>query len=786
MGRSAPSMYALASIVTFLCAIVVAGCGTTSSKPGTPDSGGGGVPDATSPYDATVDATTDSGSDAPMFATDGGVTTTLIIDPPSATLSITNPASPPTQVFTATLGMGGMTVTPIWSLTDFTVGSIDNAGTFTPGGTIAGTVTVTASYGGLMAQATLQVTVSYGTFLPSVTLPDGTTIPQNSGAISVANQTALQGPAGPEPDGGAPTTIIYPYDQTVFPKGLLAPVAQFSPGVVAPVDFKVSLDTTGFHWDGFGHIGNPAQLQVALDQGAWNGALESAQPNPTTQLATVTLSIVKAAQGVAYGPAQATLIIAQGKLTGIIYYESYGSDTVDAPPDGGSSGNNGTDFGLWAVKPGGTSPPTNLQSGCVLCHGVSAAGNTLTAGTDDPTVAGNTGVFRVEADGGYTHLATSPTILPYAIGNGVDSRGLGWGVVSPDGRVVVRSQNQFWGGEALLAWAVPDAPLLDVDGGLMPLSTSMTVNGSVDMYAPSFSVDGQHLVYINSDTPAAGSPGAPSRSVGIVDTSIELSDAGADAGSITLSNSRIIYDSTEMGSTPAGNFTKVPTFLPDSQTVVLEETVSAAEVSYAHMLPDYENQMGYVDGELYTLQPQASGAYAHVALANANTGYDPNAATHNYEPKPLPVQVGGYYWVVFTSMRQDAYPTLGFAKKLWVTAVTVGGAPGVDPSHPPFTLVNQSIVAAQPSQRAYWALAPCQANGASCQTSDDCCDGSCRPQSASDPSSPLVCGMPMNMCAQIGDKCQAGNNQDCCNAAAGVQCIGTLNGYGSCEVPAPQ
>ena len=45
MGRSAPSMYALASIVTFLCAeIIITDAGTTSSKPGTPDSGGGSSP----------------------------------------------------------------------------------------------------------------------------------------------------------------------------------------------------------------------------------------------------------------------------------------------------------------------------------------------------------------------------------------------------------------------------------------------------------------------------------------------------------------------------------------------------------------------------------------------------------------------------------------------------------------------------------------------------------------------------------------------------------------------
>ena len=67
----------------------------------------------------------------------------------------------------------------------------------------------------------------------------------------------------PSRDAGTPSPIIYPYDQTVFPLGLLAPVVQFGTGSVPPADFKVSLDTTGFHWDGFGHVGNPPQLQAA-------------------------------------------------------------------------------------------------------------------------------------------------------------------------------------------------------------------------------------------------------------------------------------------------------------------------------------------------------------------------------------------------------------------------------------------------------------------------------------------------------------------------------------------
>jgi hypothetical protein len=175
-----------------------------------------------------------------------------------------------------------------------------------------------------------------------------------------------------------------------------------------------------------------------------------------------------------------------------------------------------------------------------------------------------------------------------------------------------------------------------------------------------------------------------------------------------------------------------------------------------------------------------------VELTNANASYDPNGQNHNYEPHPLPVQVGGYYWVVFASLRKDAYPSLAAPKKLWVTAITPGAAVGKDPSHPPFTLVNQSIVAAQPSQRGFWALAPCLAAGASCTTGSDCCDGSCLPMSPTDPSSPLVCRPPTSMtCSNPGGRCRAGHNEDCCNASSGIECIGTLNGYGTCGTPAP-
>jgi hypothetical protein len=741
--------------------------------------GGGGLNDASLLHH---DAMTLGNPDA------GGQHGTLEVFPANPTLTVSNTAAMPTQAFKAKLTTGGVTstVTASWTLDAFTLGTIGTSGVFASNGTIAGTATVSATYGSLKAKTTVKVLIHTSTNLGNVTLPDGTVIPQDSSMVTPADLTALTavstaGDAGVVGgDSGTPTKIIYPYDQTVIPLGLLAPVVQFSPGSIPPVDFKVSLDTTDFHWDGYGHVASPAQLQAAIPQSVWDGALESAQPSP--KQAVVTLSITKAAAGVAYGPAQTHLIVAPGKLTGVIYFESYSSDAIDA----GTAG--ATDFGLWAVKPGASTPPSHVQTGCVICHGVSASGNTLTTGTDDPTIGQNTGVFRIESDGGYTQLATAPTTFPYLIGGGVDSRGIGWGTVSPDGKVLLRGINQFWGGQSLTAWAVPSQPLL-AGGVVQPLSTSMTVDGNFNMFVPQYSVDGKKLVYVTAaNTGDAGSTGTISQSIGIVDIATALGDGGAGGfGSVTLSNPHMVYDATGAGADAgSGAYTKVPVFLPDSASVVFEETHDSY-TGYDHMLPDYLGQAAVtdpgVDGELAMLQPETGGGYVRVTLANANAGNDPASPTVNYEPKPLPVEVGGYYWVVFASRRVDAYPTVNAPKKLWVTAISPGGTPGMDPSHPPFTLVNQAIVAPQATQRAYWALSPCQGLGASCTTGVDCCNGSCVP-GGMDAGGGLVCGKPpAAACANVGEQCKAGQNSSCCGAAQGVTCIGTLNGYGVCNAP---
>jgi hypothetical protein len=175
------------------------------------------------------------------------------------------------------------------------------------------------------------------------------------------------------------------------------------------------------------------------------------------------------------------------------------------------------------------------------------------------------------------------------------------------------------------------------------------------------------------------------------------------------------------------------------------------------------------------------------------TPYLPTSGSHpddtqlNYEPTTAPVVSGGYAWVVFTSRRlygnlATIDPTISdprtgsynykaynqiTPKKLWVAAVDIGSIqngkfvegvpPGTDPSHPAFYLPAQEIVAG--NSRGFWVLDPCKADGSSCMTGDQCCNGFCEAGDGG-----LVCGTPTGGCSGIQDKCTTA--ADCCDPSA--------------------
>jgi hypothetical protein len=149
---------------------------------------------------------------------------------------------------------------------------------------------------------------------------------------------------------------------------------------------------------------------------------------------------------------------------------------------------------------------------------------------------------------------------------------------------------------------------------------------------------------------------------------------------------------------------------------------------------------------------------------------------------------GGYAWVVFTSRRlygnvatQDPFlsdprdydpTTSATTKKLWVAAIDLNAKPGTDPSHPAFYLPGQELLAC--NSRGYWVVDPCEQNGVTCLTGDQCCSGYCE-----DVDGGFVCGTPPPGCSSLSNKCMS--TSDCCGAMQGIQCID-----GFCAQPTPQ
>src|ERR1019366_2012148 len=143
----------------------------------------------------------------------------------------------------------------------------------------------------------------------------------------------------------------------------------------------------------------------------------------------------------------------------------------------------------------------------------------------------------------------------------------------------------------------------------------------------------------------------------------------------------------------------------------------------------------------------------------------PSAADHDlsFEPTFNPIERGGYFWVVFTSMRTWGNQIAGAAncgqQRLWVAAIDAKTG-SADPSHPAFFLQGQELDTM--NMRGFWALAACTPTqgGGACTQGFQCCSGFCD----------------MGMCVDIGTlSCQGIGGtctqaSDCCNSSV-VSCV---------------
>jgi hypothetical protein len=703
--------------------------------------GGGGVPN-------TCGAPSlDAGN------TDGGIPTgPLSIAPLNQTIHVTLGQAPPTLTFTAKAGT--QSVAASFSIDLGQIATINpSSGVLTPSGTVGGVAHVTATFGTQTVSTPVTVAVSFvQSGAPAA--PDGGvdagsgTGGSNGGVggspaggpVSASTQTLLQGPT----TAAAGLAFLYPYDKTVWPQAILPPLLQWS----APLNYDsvyIHLQETAFDYKGFfsAPVSGQPFINVPIQKTAWDTLLYSNQGE------NVTATLVFSAGGVAYGPLTETWVVAQGTLTGAVYYNSYGTSLAINYTNGGGLPNFGG--ATLAIKQGATSPvlvagANGGTAQCRVCHSVAAGGSTLITEHGD----------NYNESSSYALTASNTeTVMPPGATASVAT--YGFAAISPDGTFLFSNAGKLPGTN-------PPATsgLFDVATGAAIASTGLPAG--LGAATPVFSPDGTHVAFNNYGTGGD-----------------KVSLASIDYVQATNTFSNLL----KLNTPASGTKDLFPAFMPTNDSVVFEREVSpSSPVEFGGTRDGARGELWWVDLATQTAAP----------LANLNgVGYLPTGASNHatdetldYEPTINPVPSGGYAWVVFTSRRlygnvatQDPFLSdprnynaslSATTKKLWVAAIDLNAPAGTDPSHPAFYLPAQEILAG--NSRGYWVVDPCESAGTSCATGDQCCSGYCGPGEGG-----VVCGTPPAGCAVLGQACAASG--DCCGASTGIACI---DGY--CEEPA--
>ncbi|MGH7296583.1 MAG: hypothetical protein ACRELB_16715, partial [Polyangiaceae bacterium] len=366
---------------------------------------------------------------------------------------------------------------------------------------------------------------------------------------------------------------------------------------------------------------------------------------------------------------------------------------------------------------------------CRVCHSVAAQGATLVTQHGDS--------YQTSSAYALTNGNAETAMAP---GNGQ----FAFAGISPDGTFLFSNT-------APLPGVSPPATsgLFAIPAGTAIASTGLP--SGLGAGTPAFSPDGKHVAFNDYGT-----------------DKISIAAMDFSQATSTFSNKVTLH-------TPPDNRDVFPGFLPTNDAVVFEKE-TANDGEFGATRDGSRGELWWVDLATKTASPLAVLNGAGYLPVGAN-GHDQDA-TLDYEPTVNPVASGGYAWVVFTSRRMygnvatiapfssdprdydlSATPT---TKKLWVAAIDLNAKPGTDPSHPAFYLPGQELLAG--NSRGYWVVDPCEQNGSTCLTGDQCCSGYCE-----DVDGGFVCGVQPPGCSGLSNKCQVAS--DCCGASAGIQCI---------------
>jgi len=439
MSTSRSPIFTLLSFA-LIPALALAGCSTDDGRKSDTEFGNETGVDDIGESAGEDEAEGDGDGDGPSFdMPDGTMVVGLEIEPANAVIEIVNGVIPPELDFAAiaTNNQGtkfAVDQSGVWTFDRLDIAALDPAiGGLTGTGLLGGIGTLHFTYQGLEAEAQVTVKLSY-TVEPEP-IDDFT-----KGLLDTANQ------ADPT------VSLLYPYDFTVFPRGLLGPTVQWNGGNDADL-YKVYIESPTFELSWYGAIPNPSRWNFpTLPDDLWLKLTDSIEGNLTVEL--------KRYDGnAAYTSGTRFWTIAPANLAGQIYYWAVNQGDV------------------LRIQPGASAPEQFLQkpegATCLACHSVSRDGSTIVA----------------SQHGGYSPWATFNSD-----GSGVfaSDSASGFQAVSPDG--------------AWILWGQSNPNFLGQPSS-MALSQKNTIDIAAQLFQPSgypvhpaWSNDGLKLAYgVRSD-----------------------------------------------------------------------------------------------------------------------------------------------------------------------------------------------------------------------------------------------------------------------------------------------